>query len=68
MKCDYDVSSGFSPSEGLGCLKGKATRRVTVEYNEVEADTLNLCEECYKRLKVLVRRHGYRLRSTEIKT
>lgn len=66
MFCDYDTSRGFCWTEGLGCFKGVATRKVEVVYNEVEKDSLNLCEDCYKRLRVLVRRQGYKLVSNKI--
>lgn len=67
MFCDYDTSRGFCATEGLGCFKGIAKYRVRVTYNEVEKDTLNLCQGCYDRLKVLVRRQGYRLTSERIR-
>ena len=67
MFCDYDTSRGFCPTDGLGCFKGIATRQVQVTYNEVEKDSLNLCESCYKQLKVSVRRQGYKLTSERLR-
>lgn len=61
--CDYDTSRGYCMSEGLGCYKGVASWRAEVIYNEVDKDVLFLCDECYKRLKTLIRRQGYKIKA-----
>lgn len=45
------------------CYNDAAVRTVTVSYNEVEKDTLQLCEECAKVISRDARRHGYRVSS-----
>ena len=44
----------------------EATQSVTVIYNEVEEDSLNLCEACTKLLKSSARRHGYKVKTSRI--
>ena len=61
--CDYDTSKGYCASEGLGCHKGVASWRVVVIYNEVDNDVLFLCDKCFKRLKPLVKRRGYKIKA-----
>jgi hypothetical protein len=45
------------------CYIGVAARTVTVSYNEVEKDTLELCEDCAKVISRDAKRHGYRVSS-----
>ena len=45
------------------CYNGVAVRTITVSYNEVEEDTLHLCQECAKVISRDARRHGYRVSS-----
>jgi hypothetical protein len=66
LRCDYDVSMGFSPSDGLGCFQHQATHQVEVIYNDYDRDTLFLCDECLARLRKLVRRQGYKLKVTNL--
>lgn len=66
LTCAYDTSRGFYRHDGMGCCKGKVTRQVTVIYNEVERDTLYLCEDCYRGLLRSVRKYGYKLTSTKL--
>ena len=67
MFCDYDTSRGFCPTEGLGCFKGIATYKVLITYNEVESDTLHLCQSCHDQLKSLVRKQYYKFASERIR-
>ena len=65
MKCDNDSSMGqgiIAPQ----CLWGKATKQVTVQYNEVERDVLNLCEECAAEVTKDARRHGYKTQTKNL--
>ena len=65
--CDCDRSRGYSAQDGLGCYKGIASWRVEVVYNEVDKDTLYLCDECYKKLKTLTKRYGQKIKSKRYK-
>jgi hypothetical protein len=59
--CDNDSSSGGYPVVSPQCYKGRATRLVTVRYNEVESDSLCLCEDCARLLKREAKRHRYQI-------
>jgi hypothetical protein len=48
------------------CFSSKATREVTIEYNEIEKDVLNLCEECAGYLKKDACRYGYKVSARKI--
>ncbi len=68
LRCSYDTSKGYSMSEGLGCVKGVPTRRVTIIYNPgvYGRDEVLTCDACYATLRRQVRRHGYKLESKPI--
>lgn len=65
MKCDNDGSTGhyiINPQ----CFQGKATLEVTVKYNDVESDVLNLCSDCAGYVKKDARRHGCKVSTRRI--
>lgn len=68
LHCTYDTSKGYSMREGLGCIGGLVTRKVTIIYNPgvYGREEVYTCEACFKTLKRLVRRQGYKLRSEKI--
>ena len=43
------------------CFSSKATKQVTVQYNDVETDILTLCNECAKAVATDARRHHYKV-------
>jgi len=59
MKCDNSESKILSG----GCYRSEATRSLTVKYDPLtdEHDTLNLCDNCAKRIKSDARKHGYKV-------
>ena len=61
MKCDNDSSMGHCVINPQ-CFRGEATVILTIEYNEVERDTLNLCEDCAKNVAKDAKRHGYKVK------
>jgi len=61
MKCENASINGTGVSVYPQCFNNEATREVTVIYNEVERDTLYLCNECTKNLKRDARKHGYKV-------
>lgn len=67
LKCDYDSSRGRG-AHGISCYKGTPTRRVTITYNPgvYGRDEVLTCDACYKALKRLVQRQGYKLESEKI--
>lgn len=67
LKCSYDTSRGHG-THGIGCVKGIPTRRVTIIYNPgvYGRDEVLTCDACFKALKKLVRRQGYKLKSKKI--
>ncbi len=68
LNCTYDTSKGHSMRDGLGCVKGTPTRRVTIIYNPgvYGRDEVLTCDSCYVTLKRQVRRQGYKLESERI--
>lgn len=67
MKCEngqkaYDGHAILSPA----CFRDEVTRQVTIEYNDVEKDVLNLCEGCARRIMADARRHHYKVRSKKL--
>lgn len=66
--CDNGVNAHLGqPIVSPACYRGtEATQEVTVIYNDVEKDTLNLCDACTKLLKMSARRHGYRIKTRKI--
>lgn len=67
LKCSYDTTRGRG-AHGVGCVKGRVTREVTIIYNPgvYGRDVVHTCDECFKTLKKLVRRQGYKLESKRI--
>lgn len=41
------------------CMRQNATKTVTVRYNEVESDVVDLCEDCAARVAADARGRGY---------
>ena len=41
------------------CFSSKATRQVTVKYNDVETNILTLCNDCAEAVAADARRHHY---------
>jgi len=55
--CDYDTTKGYSMQDGLGCIKGIATNKVTITYcPNTKPDEVKICDNCLKRLRVLIRK------------
>ncbi len=48
------------------CYANAVARRVRIEYNDVEHDTLNLCDKCAHNIAVDARRYGYSVTNTKI--
>jgi len=48
------------------CYSNKATRQVTISYNEVESDSLSVCDACAKALRRDCRGRGYRFSSRKV--
>lgn len=48
------------------CFANKAVVKITVEYNEVESDTLRLCKECAGYLTKDAKSHGYNVKEVKI--
>jgi len=67
LKCAYDTTMGRG-AHGIGCVKGRVTREVTIIYNPgvYSRDVVLTCDACFKALKRLVRRQGYKLKSKRI--
>ena len=61
MQCENASRLGHYPVVSPQCWDGTATRTVTVQYNEVEKDTLYLCAECAKAVAKDARRRGYKV-------
>lgn len=61
MQCDNDSSMGHRVIYPQ-CFKGKVTKRVTIQYNEVESDTLDLCDDCTKNVAEDARHRRYKVR------
>lgn len=62
MNCDNDSSMGHTIIHPQ-CYKGQAKVALTIQYNEVEKDVLNLCEDCAKVVTKDARRHGYKVQA-----
>jgi len=43
------------------CFNSKATKLVTIKYNDVETDTLTLCNDCARAVASDARRHHYKV-------
>lgn len=54
QKCDYAAKNWCR-------TQGRAMAVVTVQYNHLTADTLNLCEGCARFVTREARRHGYKV-------
>lgn len=65
MKCDNRCTDAYCVIRPQ-CFDGDATRRVTVVYSPVEADTLFLCADCARALAADARRHGYRVSNRKL--
>lgn len=63
--CD-NAGSGTSTIVPDGCYRSVATRRVRIEYNEVEEDVLDLCDSCAKKVVEDAQKHGYRTSVTRL--
>lgn len=63
-RCDNGEKAYLgSPIESPACFRAEATRQVTISYNDVESDTLYLCDECVRVIRRSARRHGYRVKA-----
>lgn len=59
-------SSTRANSIGLArCWANRATKRVTVIYNETDADELILCDGCAASVKLDAVRHGYTVKEAK---
>lgn len=68
MKCDNGEKAYLGhPILSPACYRDEATREVTIEYNDVEKDVLNLCESCARRIMADARCHHYKVSSKKIK-
>ena len=61
MQCENASRLGHYPVVSPQCYDGAATRIVTIQYNEVEKDTLLLCNNCAKAVAKDARRRGYKV-------
>ena len=59
LRCDND-SSFTNRVVSPQCWKGNPAKSVTIEYNEVEKDTLTLCTACTLAVTKDAQRHGYK--------
>jgi len=59
MKCDNSEGKILSG----GCYRDEATCSLTVKYDPLtdEKDTLNLCNNCSKRIKSDAKKHDYKV-------
>ena len=64
MICDNAYNSG-SIVPG-GCCSQQATKTVKIIYNEVEYDTLKLCNLCCKLISKDAKKHGYLVEIKEL--
>jgi len=65
--CDNASSKALYPIITPQCYNNRATRRATITYNEIESDTLDVCDECAKRLRYDSVGRGYRFKSRKLK-
>lgn len=63
MKCD---NGGIHQIISPACSGGEATIKLTVQYHELESDTLNLCGECAKNVARDARRHSYKVKQQKL--
>jgi len=63
MFCDNYQNEMGAPIVPPACYQGQATKKLTIQYNEVEKDSLNLCAKCCQLIARDARRHGYRATS-----
>lgn len=59
MLCDNACRARSSPIVSPQCYDNPAVCRVTITYNEVENDVLDLCDDCATAIRRDARRHGY---------
>ena len=58
-RCDNSSLRAGGAIVAPACAGNLPTRTVTITYNEVESDSLRLCDECSKTVATDARRHGY---------
>ena len=62
-KCDNGQAAYRGhPICAPACHGGVAVRTITIVYNEVEKDTLHLCQKCSGVISRDAHRHGYKVR------
>jgi len=61
MTCEFAHRTNSYPPIHGNCYSGTAARRVTIQYSELEKDTLILCVSCAKTVTRDARRHGYKV-------
>jgi len=66
MRCDNDSSMGHTII-APACYQKIATKKVVIKYNDVERDTLSLCDRCADAIKADAQRHGYKVAFSALK-